>query len=80
MQVYLPEELYLQVKRQRLPASQLLQDAIVAEVRRRELEAHADAYLAELLAEVGEPTAAEHAAARRLADRLGDRPLTADVA
>ena len=34
MQVYLPDELYRLVKKRRLPASELLQSAVRAEVRR----------------------------------------------
>lgn len=56
MQVYLPDNLYREVKDRGLPASELLQRAIAAEVRRQELEANADAYLSQLVAEVGEPT------------------------
>ena len=57
MQVYLPDELYKMVKKGRLPASELLQAAVRAEVRRRELLAATDKYVAELSAEVGKPTA-----------------------
>jgi len=64
LQVYLPDDLYAEVKSQGLPASELLQKAVRAELRRRKLEAETDAYLAELVAEVGEPTAAEQARAR----------------
>lgn len=73
MQVYLPDALYQQVKVRGLPASELLQEAVVAEVRRRELEARADEYLAELIAEVGEPTEAEFARADAIARRLQER-------
>jgi hypothetical protein len=57
MQVYLPEDLYKLVKKGRLPASELLQGAVRAEVRRRELLAETDAYLTALGAQVGEPSA-----------------------
>jgi len=56
MQVYLPDQLYKEVKENALPASELLQNAVVAEMRRRELETNADAYLTELFQEVGEPS------------------------
>lgn len=56
MQVYLPDDLYNLVKKGRLPASELLQEAVRAEVRRRELLRETDRYLAELKAEVGEPS------------------------
>src|SRR5450631_4527335 len=54
MQVYLPDDLYEQVKTRQLPASELLQDAVRAEVRRQDLLGETDAYLAGLLAELGE--------------------------
>lgn len=73
MQVYLPDDLYGQVKSRRLPASELLQEAIRAEVRRQDLLAEADAYLAELVAEVGEPSPQERARAEAIARRIGAR-------
>jgi post-segregation antitoxin (ccd killing protein) len=57
MQVYLPDELYKLVKKARLPASELLQDAVRAEVRRRELLAETDKYVSELAEQVGKPAA-----------------------
>src|SRR5262245_36470978 len=56
MQVYLPDSLYRAVKERGLPASELLQEAVQAELRRQELNAAADTYLAELIAEVGKPS------------------------
>jgi post-segregation antitoxin (ccd killing protein) len=73
MQVYLPDDLYEQVKARGLPASELLQEAVRLELRRRELLERTDAYLAELFAEVGEPTAREIARAEALADRIERR-------
>ena len=73
MQVYLPEDLYDLVKARRLPASELLQKAVRAEVRRQDLIAEHDRYLADLAAEVGSPTRAEHARARQLAERIARR-------
>ena len=70
MQVYLPDELYEQVKARRLPASELLQEAIRAEVRRQELLSDTDAYLSELLAEVGPPSPDERARAEAIARRI----------
>ena len=72
MQVYLPDDLYRQVKERRLAASELLQTAIAAEVCRLELEARADEYLAELLADVGEPSEQDVARAEAL---LGQGPV-----
>jgi post-segregation antitoxin (ccd killing protein) len=73
MQVYLPDDLYEQLKARGLPASELLQEAVRAELRRRELLERTDAYLADLIAEVGEPTAREIARAEALADRIEQR-------
>jgi post-segregation antitoxin (ccd killing protein) len=74
MQVYLPEDLYQMVKKRRLPASELLQDAVRAEVRRRELTAASERYTAELAAQVGVPTARQRARATDLARRIVARP------
>ena len=73
MQVYLPDELYAVVKARHLPASELLQDAIRAEVRRLELLAESDKYLAELVAQVGKPTARQLARARTVAQQIVGR-------
>ena len=73
MQVYLPDKLYKLVKARRLPASELLQDAVRAEVRRRELLAEADKYLADLVAHVGKPTARQRARARAVAQQIVGR-------
>ena len=72
MQVYLPEELYQQVKEQGLPVSELLQEAVRAELRRRVLLEEGDAYLAELMAEVGEPSPRQVARAEAMARRIAD--------
>ena len=73
MQVYLPDDLYAQVKDQHLPASELLQRAVRVEVRRRELLIAGDAYIAELAAQVGAPSARERARAADLARRVSAR-------
>jgi post-segregation antitoxin (ccd killing protein) len=73
MQVYLPDDLYEQVKTRRLPASELLQEAVRAEVRRQDLQAKTDTYLAELAAEVGEPSSAERSRAEAIARRIASR-------
>ena len=67
MQVYLPHDLYREVKERGLAASELLQTAVAGEVRRMELEARADQYLEELVAEVGEPPQEDLARAQVLA-------------
>ncbi len=70
MQVYLPEELYAAVKDRELPASELLQEAVRAELRRQELLEETDRYLAELIDEAGTPSAAAVAKATKLARRI----------
>lgn len=70
LQVYLPDELYRVVKQRQLPASELLQGAVRAELRRLELLEEADRYLSELVDEVGEPSASSVAKAERLAQRV----------
>jgi hypothetical protein len=70
MQVYLPDDLYAQVKARHLPASELLQEAVRAEVRRQDLLAETDAYLAELIADVGEPSPQDQAEATQVARRI----------
>ncbi len=70
LQVYLPDDLHRQVKEQDLSPSELLQCAVRAELRRRELDAATDSYLAELIEEVGEPSAADVEYARRFVDQL----------
>lgn len=70
MQVYLPEELYHAVKERGLPASDLLQKAVRAELRRQDLLAETDRYVEELVAKVGSPTAASTAKAEALSRRI----------
>ncbi len=73
IQVYLPADLYDQVKSRGLPASELLQEAVRAELRRQELLEGTDRYLADLVAEVGEPTAEQSARAESIARRINQR-------
>jgi post-segregation antitoxin (ccd killing protein) len=70
MQVYLPDELYALVKQRKLPASELLQDAIRSEVRRRDLLEAAARYTSELAQQVGEPSREERARARAIAKAI----------
>jgi len=76
MQVYLPDELYRAVKERGLPASELLQEAVHAELRRRDLNEEADRYLAELVDEVGAPSVRDVARAESIARRIRDRAAT----
>jgi hypothetical protein len=73
MQVYLPDDLYKLVKKGRLPASELLQNAVRTEVRRRELLAAGDRYVAELMAQVGEPTARQRVRAGAIIQQIAPR-------
>ena len=75
MQVYLPEAMYEQVKARGLPVSELLQKAVQAELRRQDLLAETDRYLADLIAEVGAPSATQRARAVAVAWRLSRRPV-----
>jgi post-segregation antitoxin (ccd killing protein) len=75
MQVYLPDGLYEQVKARGLPASELLQKAVRAELRRLDLLAETDRYVADLIAEVGPPSAAQCKRATTVARRLSRRPI-----
>lgn len=75
MQVYLPDALYKHVKKRGLHASELLQNAVRAEVKRQELLAQTDRYLKDVVAKVGMPSAADRVKARTLAARIGQRTL-----
>ena len=73
MQLYLPDDLYALVKARGLPASELLQRAVRAELRRLDLLEENARYLAELEAEVGEPTLAQRGRAKALVERIAKR-------
>jgi post-segregation antitoxin (ccd killing protein) len=70
MQVYLPEDLYRAVKDRGLPASELLQRAVQAELRRQALLEETERYLQDLVAEVGAPNADAVARADALSRRV----------
>jgi hypothetical protein len=70
MQVYLPDELYRVVKDRGLPASELLQDAVRAEMRRQDLLRETDLYVESLIAEVGRPSPAALARAEAVSGKL----------
>jgi hypothetical protein len=72
MQIYLPDDLYEQVKKRGLPASELLQEAVRAELHRQDLLQQTDAYLEELSSEVGEPSPAERSRAEAIARRIAE--------
>jgi hypothetical protein len=73
MQVYLPDDLYRLVKKRRLAASELLQHAVRAEVRRLDLLSETDRFTSALVAEVGEPSPSERTRAKALAQRIAKR-------
>jgi len=73
MQVYLPDDLYKLVKASGLPASELLQKAVRAELRRLELLTETDRYVADLIAEVGPPTATQRTRAAAVARAWRDK-------
>ena len=75
MQVYLPEVMYRQVKSRSLPVSELLQKAVEVELRRQDLLAETDRYLAKLITDVGAPSPAQRARSGALARRLARRCL-----
>jgi post-segregation antitoxin (ccd killing protein) len=70
MQVYLPDELYRAVKERKLPASELLQEAVRAELHRQDLLEETDRYLEELIATVGEPSPEAVGRAEALSRRI----------
>ena len=70
MQVYLPDELYDAVKERELSPSELLQDAVRAELRHQALVEETDRYLAELVDDVGEPSDEALAKAEALSRRI----------
>ena len=70
MQVYLPDELYRAVKERDLSASELLQEAVRAELRRQGLLDETDRYIAEVIEKVGEPSAAAVARAEAVSRRV----------
>lgn len=76
MQVYLPDDLYQALKARGLPASELLQEAVQAELRRQRLLDATDEYIAELEDEVGEPSPDERARAEAIARRIAQRAAT----
>ena len=73
MQVYLPTDLYEMVKEHGLPASELLQEAVRTQLRRRKLQSASQRYTAELVAQVGQPAPRDRARAVAVARRIAGR-------
>ena len=75
MQVYLPKALHGLVKARGLAVSEILQQALHAELRRLDLLAETDRYLADLISAVGVPTPAQRSRAEALARQIARRPI-----
>ncbi len=70
VQVTLPDELYAFLESSGLSVDELLRTAVETELRRHEAQVAGEAYLDQLEAEVGEPSAEVYAKARASADRI----------
>ena len=70
MQIYLPDDLYAEVKSRKLRASELFQHAVRAEIRLQNLIDAANQYLAEEIAESGEPSPDDLAWAEEVVERM----------
>ncbi len=75
VQVYLPDELYEELKRRGLPASELLQVALRSEIERLRVLEATDEYLDALEREVGAPTVRQQSHADALVRRIRERQL-----
>lgn len=75
LQVYLPDDLYQELKSRDLPASELLQEAVRAELERRAALEATDDYLTALAGDVGEPTPRQQSRADAIVRRIRNRPL-----
>ena len=75
VQVYLPDDLHEELKRRGLPASELLQIALRAELERQDALDETSQYLDELIAEVGAPSQRQRSHADVIARRVRDRAL-----
>lgn len=75
LQVYLPDDLYEALKSRDLPASELLQEAVRAELQRRDAIDATNDYLEALSDEVGEPTPRQLSRADAIARRIRNRQL-----
>lgn len=75
VQVYLPDDLHEELKRRGLPASELLQIAVRAELERQDALESTASYLDALAEEVGEPSRRQQGDAESIARRVRDRGL-----
>ena len=74
VQVYLPADLYAELKARELGASELLQQALRDEIERLDRLAATERRVTALRQRVGEPTAAERERAEIVTRRLSRRP------
>jgi len=75
LQVYLPDDLFNELKERNLSASELLQIALRAELdRQRALDATAK-YIDELAEDVGEPSNRQRTLAETIVRRIRDQSL-----
>ncbi len=75
VQVYLPDDLHEELKKRGLPASELLQIALRAELERQDALDETERYLEELAAEVGEPSDRQQRQANAIARRVRERAI-----
>lgn len=75
VQVYLPDDLHEELNQRGLPASDLLQIALRAELERQDALEETERYLAELADEIGEPNERQRSLADVIARRIRDRSL-----
>ena len=75
LQVYLPDDLHEELKQRGLPASELLQTALRAELARQDALDETARYLEELEAEVGVPDDVQRSRAEAISRRVRDRAL-----
>jgi broad-specificity NMP kinase len=73
LHVYLPDDLYRQLKERALPASELLQEAVRSEIQRQILLEAVDEYVESLIKEVGQPSDEAMARAETIASRIAQR-------
>lgn len=79
LQVYLPQFMYEAVKTNDWSPSEILQEGVAARMEVDEKRAGLAAYLDDLAAEIGEPSAEECARAKEFVDRIS-RHLSANLA
>ena len=74
IQAYLPDPLHVELRRRKLSASKLLQDAVEREIRRAALAREVDRYLADMAAQHGAISRRERAAAEAWVDAIQAPP------